>query len=207
MGLVVLPAAAILFVLARPIVNALLDYGSFTASNGAATAETLACFAVGLFAFSAYLFTLRGFYAMQDTKTPFLLNCLENGINIVLAFALYPVFGVQGLALSWSIAYIVAMFVALDAMRRRLGRLEGRQMIDTLARVFVATAVLGALAWGVATAIGYATPGRAIVATGAALVVGGIGFLAVLQVLHVRELSLLRDALRRRPLRAADDTV
>ncbi|HEY3725374.1 MAG TPA: murein biosynthesis integral membrane protein MurJ [Acidimicrobiia bacterium] len=205
MGLVVIPAAAILFVLARPIVNALLDYGSFSAHDGAATAETLAAFAVGLFSFSAYLFTLRGFYAMQDTRTPFLLNAFENGLNIVFAFALYPLFGVQGLALSWSIAYIIAMVASLAAMRRRLGRLEGRRTADTLGRVLVATAVLAALAWGVATAIGDATPGRAILATAAALVVGLAGFLAVLQVLHVGELALLRDALRRRPLRAAED--
>ena len=84
---------------------------------------------------------------MQDTRTPFLLNCLENGINIVLALALYPAFGVEGLALSWSIAYIVAMVVALGAMRRRLGRLDGRHIVDTLARVVVATMVLAALAW------------------------------------------------------------
>ena len=205
MGLVVIPAAAILFVLARPIVNALLDYGSFSSQNGTATAETLAAFAVGLFSFSAYLFTLRGFYAMQDTRTPFLLNALENGLNIVFAFALYPLFGVQGLALSWSIAYIVAMVASLAAMRRRLGRLEGRRTADTLGRVLAATAVLAALAWGVATAIGYSTPARAILATAAALLVGLVGFLATLQVLHVGELALLRDALRRRPLRAADD--
>lgn len=207
MGLVVLPAAAVLAVLARPIVTALLDYGSFSSRDGALTAETLVAFAVGLFSFSAYLFTLRGFYAMQDTKTPFLLNCLENGINVVLALALYPTFGVQGLALSWSIAYIVSMFVALEAMRRRLGRLEGRHMIDTLARVLIATAVLAVLAWAVAHVIGYATPGQAIVATTAALVVGGAGFLVTLQLLHVGELSLLRDAVRRRPLRATDDAV
>ena len=53
--------------------------------------------------------------------------------------------------------------------------------------------------------IGYGTPGRAILATIAALVVGGAGFLVTLQLLHVGELSLLRDAVRRRPLRAADD--
>lgn len=207
MGLVVIPAAAILAVLARPIVNALLDYGSFTAKNGAATAETLAWFSIGLFSFSAYLFTLRGFYAMQDTRTPFLLNCLENGINIVLALALYPAFGVQGLALSWAIAYIVAMFVSLGAMRKRLGRLDGRRVVDTLARVLGATVVLAALAWGTAEVIGYGTPSRAIAATIAALLIGGAGFLAALQVLHVSELGLLRDAVRRRPLRAADDTV
>ena len=39
-------------------------------------------------AFSAYLFMLRGFYAHQDTRTPFLINVGENVLNIVLAFAL-----------------------------------------------------------------------------------------------------------------------
>ncbi len=197
MTLVVLPAAAILAVLSRPIVNALLDYGSFTAANGAATAETLLAFSLGLFSFSAYLFTLRGFYAMQDTRTPFLLNCLENGLNIVLAIALYPAFGVQGLALAWSIAYIVAMVAALVAMRRRLDRLEGRHLADTFLRVLAGTVVLAGLAWSVAQAVGYDTPGRAIVATGAALVVGGAGFLVTVHLLRVGELRLLRDSLRR----------
>jgi putative peptidoglycan lipid II flippase len=206
MTLVVLPAAAVLAVLSRPIVNALLDYGSFSASNGAATAETLVAFAVGLFSFSAYLFTLRGFYAMQDTRTPFLLNCLENGLNIVLAIALYPALGVQGLALAWSIAYIVAMAAALVAMRRRLDRLEGRHLVDTFGRVLAGTAVLALLAWVVAQAIGYGTPGRAIVATTAALVVGGTGFLVTVHLLRVGELRLLRDAVRR-PVVTTDEAV
>jgi putative peptidoglycan lipid II flippase len=197
MTLVVLPAVAILAVLSRPIVNALLDYGSFTAANGAATAETLLAFSLGLFSFSAYLFTLRGFYAMQDTRTPFLLNCLENGLNIVLAIALYPAFGVEGLALAWSIAYIVAMVAALVAMRRRLDRLEGRHLADTFLRVLAGTVVLAGLAWAVAQTIGYDTPGRAIVATGAAIVVGGAGLLVTVHLLRVGELRLLRDSLRR----------
>jgi putative peptidoglycan lipid II flippase len=198
MTLVVLPAAAILAVLARPIINALLDYGNFSAADGAATAETLAAFALGLFSFSAYLFTLRGFYAMQDTRTPFLLNCLENGLNIVLAIALYPALGVQGLALAWSVAYVVAMVAAMVAMRRRLGRLEGRRLADTFGRVLAGSAVLAVLAWLVAQAVGYATPGQAIVATAAALAVGGAGFLLTTHLLRVGELHMLRDAVRRR---------
>ena len=80
-------------------------------------------------------------------------------------------------------------------------------MADTLARVLVATIVLAVLSWGTATAIGYASPGKAIIATAAALLVGGVGFLGTLQLLHVSELGLLRDAIRRRPLSAADEAV
>ena len=196
MAFVMIPSVAILTVLARPIVGALLDYGSFTASSASLTAQTLTAFGVGSFFFSAYLFTLRGFYAMQDTRTPFLLNCLENGINIILALALYPSLGVQGLALSWSIAYAVSAVAALWAMRRRLGRLDGRRIADSVARVSAATLVLGVLAWGVSSGLGYGTAPAAILATAAALVAGGSGFAVVLRLLHVAELRVLRDALR-----------
>jgi peptidoglycan biosynthesis protein MviN/MurJ (putative lipid II flippase) len=106
--------------------------------------------------------------------------------------------GVEGLALSWSFAYIVAMVLALGAMRRRLGRLEGRGLVDTFVRVLAGSGVLALLAWPVARAVGYGTPGRAIVATVAALVVGGAGFLVTVTVLRVGEVGMLRDALRRR---------
>ena len=45
-------------------------------------------FAVGLVGFAVYLFTLRGFYSLKDTRTPFLANLVENGVNVALAFAL-----------------------------------------------------------------------------------------------------------------------
>ena len=51
-------------------------------------AGILGGFALGLIGFSMYLFVLRGFYALQDTRTPFLVNCVENALNIVLAVIL-----------------------------------------------------------------------------------------------------------------------
>ena len=101
-----------------------------------------------------------GFYAMQDTRTPFLLNCLENGLNIVLAIALYPAFGVEGLALAWSIAYIVAMVVALWRCAAASDRLDGRHLADTFLRVLAGTVVLGRCSSS-ASARPSATPPRA----------------------------------------------
>ena len=53
---------------------------------------------IGLVSFSVYLYALRGFYVLQDTRTPFWINAIENAINIALAVALFPSLGVQGLA-------------------------------------------------------------------------------------------------------------
>ena len=70
-ALLTIPAGVGIFVLRRPIVGALLERGQFDASDAANTSRALAGFALGLGAFSVYMFTLRGFYAHKDTRTPF----------------------------------------------------------------------------------------------------------------------------------------
>lgn len=198
LSLVVLPASGLMIVLARPIVTALLRHGDFTARSASLTADTLAAFGIGLLFFSLYLYTLRAFYAMQDTRTPFLLNCLENGLNIVLALALYPSLGVRGLALSWSIAYVVSSVLALLALRAKLGRLDGRRNLTTGVRIAVAAGLATALAAGLAAGIGEGTTPRAILVCIVAIGSAGVIYLVVLRLLGVRELAFLGAALRRR---------
>src|SRR5262249_59746335 len=86
---VIVPCSAIFIALARPMVVALLERGAFSSSDATVVAHTVAGFSLGLVPFSVYLFSLRAFYSLQDTRTPFFLNCVENALNIVLAFPLY----------------------------------------------------------------------------------------------------------------------
>ena len=107
-AVVIVPAAALYLGLARPIIVALLQRGAFTAARRARrSSDTLVVFAVGLLPFSVYLFALRAFYARHDTFTPFWLNCVENAVNIALAFPLYAWLGIPGLALAFALAYFV----------------------------------------------------------------------------------------------------
>ena len=77
-----------------------MQHGQFDPVDSANTARALAGLAIGLAAFSVYLFTLRGFYAHQDTRTPFVMNVVENLLNIVLALLLVGRYGVLGLGLA-----------------------------------------------------------------------------------------------------------
>ena len=86
-ALLTVPAGVLLFVLRRAIVGALLQHGEYTAANADNAARALGGFALGLVGFSLYLFVLRGFYAHQDTRTPFVINVVQNVLNIVLAIA------------------------------------------------------------------------------------------------------------------------
>ena len=84
-------------------------------------------FAVGLPFFSTYLFALRAFYSLGNTKTPFFLGCLQNGANIVLALALFGSLGIPGLALAYSGSYAVAATITLLMLSREVGSLRGQR--------------------------------------------------------------------------------
>ena len=198
---VIVPAAAVYVALARPIVVALLQRGAFSASDAALVSDTLVGFALGLPFFSTYLFALRAFYSLSDTRTPFLLNCLENALNIGLAVVLFDRFGIVGLAFAYSGAYAVAAIVTLGVLSRRLGGLQGRGIGTSALRVLVVSGAAAGVAWVVANAIGWSDSGTAIVAVvlglTAAIVVAGAG-LWLLRVEEFRELAAL-VRLRRRP--------
>jgi putative peptidoglycan lipid II flippase len=138
-----LPAATIYVVLAGPATHL---SGRFASLDDAA--PVLQAFAVGLVGFSSYLFVIRGFYARKDTRTPFMLNVFENGLNVVLALVLVGAFGVVGLAWAYSIAYLVAAVVAWRTLSTRVsGGLGTDRLQPVLARAVVAAAVMALALW------------------------------------------------------------
>jgi putative peptidoglycan lipid II flippase len=197
MALAILPAAAGLAVLARPVVTLLLQRGALTPDQAGVTAACVALFAVGLLPFSFYLYALRGYYAVHDTRTPFVLNCWENLINVVVAAALYPWFGVQGLAFSFSVAYAVAAVMALRSLAGRTGGLG----LDQRSRQMLVRTTVAALVMTVAVRLAVvALPGRppALVEAVVGVLVGLAVYAAALSAMRVRELTEIVRRLRGR---------
>jgi putative peptidoglycan lipid II flippase len=198
-AVIVVPAAVGYIVLARPIVVLVLEHGRLTHGAALVTADLLALLAAGLPGFSAYLLLMRAYQAMQDTRTVFWLYLLENGANIVLAFALYPVLGVRGLGLALSLAYAVGTVAALGHLRRRTGGLEGRTLAPVLVRILIATAAMGAVVAVTSAAVGGGTAFRLALRVGAAVVAGAAVYLVVAVALGVDDLAaLVRRGTRRR---------
>lgn len=196
MALVILPASAGYVALAEPIVGLLPMRGASVDT----TAGVLAAFAVGLFGFSVYLFALRGFYARKDTRTPFFLNVLENGANVVLALGLVVVWGVQGLAAAYSAAYLLAAVLAVRALGRRVGGLGMRAASGPLLRMAIAALGCGATAWLAARGV---AGSPALVQAVLGVVVGGATYVALLVVLRVEEVETAVRMIRGRMRRGA----
>jgi putative peptidoglycan lipid II flippase len=123
---------------------------------------------------------------MRDTRTAFWCYAIENGVNIALAFVFYHALGIQGLALSYSIAYTLAAIVALVIIRRRLGTMGGRAILSSSLRSFGMAVVMAIVLALVVTLTGmsYGVVGWAklILATvaGAVAYFGGAGLAATL---------------------------
>jgi putative peptidoglycan lipid II flippase len=205
-SVVVVPAAALYLGLARPIIVALLQRGAFSGGDASVVADTLVLFAVGLLPFSLYLFAMRAFYARHDTFTPFWINCIENAINIGLAFPLYAWLGIPGLALAFSLAYFAAAALALFVLRERLHGIEGRRVAVTITKVLAAGAAVAGVSWAVGELIGWSSTFAAFASVVVGGVLGGIAYLGLLALLRVEELAALAALLPGRRRGASPST-
>jgi putative peptidoglycan lipid II flippase len=205
-GSLMVPAAMTFFVLGVPIALLLFGYGSTTDEGARQLGLTLAGFAVGLPAFSAYYVLLRGFYALEDTRTPTTNAVLLNGVNVALAYLLFltvPVdWRVPSLGLAYGISYWVALAALTLRLRARTGGLDGRVVVRSYVRITVASVLAGAAMAGAVRLFTGGTPVTSGVDAAITVVVGlvpaAVVFLAAARAMHIREVEQLADIVRRR---------
>ena len=192
---VLIPAAVGYVVLAQPFLHLVLRHGSFSSTDAHRIATVVALFAAGLPGFSAYLLLMRGYQAMQDTKSMFWLYLFENAVTLVLAAALYPALGVRGLAVGWVGAYTVGAAVAFVHLRRRSRGLDGRAIAGGLVRVAAATGVMILPVFALRNLVPGGSDFRLLVQVGGGAIAGAIVYLAASQAFGITELT---SALARR---------
>ncbi len=198
----ILPAAVGYMVLGAPIVRLLLQNGVATSQSTELVASVLRVFVLGLVPFSMFQLLLRAFYATQDTRTPFLVNCAAVAINIAANVALFGMLGVRGLAAGHAIGYTFGVVVQGLILSRRLGGLAMKALGGTAVKVAVASAGMGIAVWATYSAAesivatdtltGQATAVLAPVLVGVAAY-GGLAYL-----LRIEELDAVRSLLGRR---------
>jgi putative peptidoglycan lipid II flippase len=153
-------------------------------------------FALGLPAFSAQYIALRGFYAFEDTRTPFLLQVAIATTNVALALAAFAVLPLRwkmvGVALAYSVTYLGGLALSTSVLRRRTGGLDGQAVVRHYVRLLTAAVPAGLLGWAAAALVG-GWLGDRLLGSAASLAVGGIvlllGYVGIARALHVRELT------------------
>jgi putative peptidoglycan lipid II flippase len=198
-GFLLLPASAVGAVLAEPIVRLLYQRGEFEPDQTPVVAAALAAFCLGLTFNGTMLMLNRAFFSLQSAWVPTAVALGNLALNVALNAALYRV-GIWGIPLATSIVNIAGTVALLVAFRRRLGRIDGRAMSSSYARILAASAAAAAAAFGVWFALDDAlgrSLGAQVVSVGLALAAATGAYLLAARFLSVRELATLLSLRRR----------
>jgi len=113
----------------------------------------LSLFGVGIAFFTVHFLMLRGYYALERTRTVFWIQCVIAATNIVLAVAVTRAVTADdvasGLVVAYIGAYAVGATLSYALLSRLLGGLETGTLVRFLARLVLAAGVAAAVAWAV----------------------------------------------------------
>jgi putative peptidoglycan lipid II flippase len=145
--LLALPAAVGLAVMARPLISTLFNYGQFTTEDVARASAPLMAYGAGLIGIILVKTLAPAFYARQDIRTP-----VKIAVGVLIATQLMnlvfvPVLGVAGLALSIGMGACVNALFLYTGLRRIGIYTPQPGWAGFFARLVVALAVMGAIAW------------------------------------------------------------
>ncbi|MEV5197990.1 murein biosynthesis integral membrane protein MurJ [Streptomyces sp. NPDC053720] len=143
----------------------------------------LMAFGLGLIPYSVQYVVLRGFYAYEDTRTPFYNTVIVAAVNAAASALCYLVlparWAVVGMAASYGLAYAVGVGIAWRRLRNRLGGdLDGAHVVRTYARLCLAAIPAAVLGGGVGFAVLLGL-GEGAFGSLAALICGGAVLLGV----------------------------
>jgi len=206
-GVAIVPAAFAFLVLGPQIAVVLFKHGGMSLDNAHIIGYMLSAFGLGLIPFSAQFLMLRGFYAFEDTKSPFTINIWISAANVALSTAVFYAlkgggeerWAVVAMCSVYGVAYCLGLAITAQKLKRRLRGLDGKRIMQTYTRLIGASAVAAGATFIVALYVNRMV-GQSWLGSAVSLTVGG-GMLATLFVLcarlmHVEEVEQLLGSVR-----------
>lgn len=158
--LLTVPAACGLIVLGEPIIAMIYQGGRFTAFDTNMTAWALAAYSIGLAGYAAIKVLSPSFYALDDARTPMWVSVASIAVHAPTSFGMMLFlstvgvtperpsgFGHVGVALATSMVALVNFVALMFLMRKRLSRINGREILASFVRVALASAAMSVVAY------------------------------------------------------------
>ncbi|GAA4629190.1 hypothetical protein GCM10023196_048900 [Actinoallomurus vinaceus] len=195
------PVAAGLIVLGPRLTTLLFDHGNASPAAARLTGSVLAAYGLALVPFAGYQIALRVFYALGDTRTPALAS-----VGVSMGFAATSTVAARffhgpdlviALAACNTLTYAAGFALTVHVLRRKIGRIDGHRILNTLTRILAAASVAGVAAAVTVHALAPAgTAGSLLAIVTVSAMLAGLFTLGA-RVLRISELNALTAALRR----------
>lgn len=199
----------ILFILLRvEIVEVVFGSGKFDRQSITQTASALAFFSVSLFAQSLIPVLVRGFFALKDTWSPFVVATIGMIINLVAALLLKDSFGISGLAMAFSISMICQFALLWLLLRNKLGSIRESKLLKLIAKITPASIFMWLTMYLVEPYLNRLTNFEGMILTFFyGLILGGLGlmvYILISYLLKTKELQQLQSSAKRKYLSWTD---
>ena len=205
-GLVSVISTAVLIVLSYPVARVFVGEYPGTVALG----NVIAAYMIGLVPFSFVYMMQRAFFALEDTRTPFVFTSIQIAIHITGALLLGAIMPKQWLVVSIALltagSVMVQGLVAYQLLKRRIGGLAGfgigKSLGLNILAMLPASAVGASLLWVLGGISKGAFPvDKVLTAVMSSAIVGSamlVSYLAMLWLLRVPELREVFTQLRGR---------
>lgn len=136
----IVPFSLALPVIAMPVAIVVSKYGAASSATSD-FAHSLSLFAIGLVFFTAQFLMLRGFFALERTRTVFSMQCVTSICDIVFALVLTrgvdPDDVAPRLVIAYGLSYVVGTVQSYLQLRRLTGGIDGSALLRFAIRILV----------------------------------------------------------------------
>lgn len=213
--LLTIPSACGLIVLGEPIIRLIYQGGRFDGIDTNMTAWALGAYSIGLAGYAAIKVLSPSFYALDDAKTPMYVSIASIIIHIAVSFGMMKLlstvgvsesrpngFGHVGVALATSTVALVNFFALAFLMRKKIERLNGRDIAGSFIRIVFSAILMSAICyssyWFIKSQLGIETLVARFVEVIIPMLLGGCVFVIVAKLLKISELERLYSGIARK---------
>ena len=210
-----LPSACGLIVLSTPIIRLIYERGLFSPTSTDMTAFALIGYSIGLTGYAAIKVLSPSFYALDDVKTPMFVSLSSVAIYPFAGYFLMQFFSQfyvtpetpkglahVGLTVATSLIALTSFSLLVFMMRRRIKRIEGREILSAFFKIAVASAVMSAVCWFSYQFLHQQFGGKGLVAKliecFIPIALGGITFFIAAKLLKINEIDKIYNAFARK---------
>jgi putative peptidoglycan lipid II flippase len=151
--LLAIPASLGLILLREPMIVLLYQRGAFDTRSTELVAWALLWYAAGLVGHCLVEVLARAFYALHDTRTPVWIGAAAMALNVIFSVLFAALFSRAGWAPHGGLALANSLATALEAvglfflMRRRLGGLQGKNILHGSLQAAVGAVAMSVGLW------------------------------------------------------------
>jgi integral membrane protein MviN len=213
--LLAIPSACGLIALGNPIVSLIYQRGEFDTFDTDMTSWALTAYSLGLAAYAAIKVLSPAFYALDDAKTPMYISLVSILVHVPASFGMMQLlstvgvtverpngYGHAGVALATSIVATFNFIVLGYFMRRKIHRLNGREVFASFVKIVIASALMSAVCYlsyrYLETFFSDKTLMIRLIEAFVPIAFGGISFLVMAKLLKIGEIEKISGMIKRK---------